>query len=57
MSFDSKEGKIFFNLMKKLRIIDIVLAFIILSVHIFKLFFILTYKEEKKYSEFINKDK
>ena len=57
MSFDSKEGEIFFNLMKKLRIIDIVLAFIILSVHIFKLLFILTYKKEKKYSEFINKDK
>ena len=57
MSFDSYEGEIFFNLMKKLRIIDIVLAFIILSVHIFKFLFILIYKEEKKYSEFINKDK
>ena len=57
MSFYSNKGEIFFNLMKKLRIIDIVLAFIILSVHIFKLLFILTYKKEKKYSEFINKDK
>jgi len=57
MSFDSKQGEIFFNLMEKLRIIDIVLAFIILSVHTFKFLFILTYKKEKKYSEFINKDK
>lgn len=47
----------FYKTIKNLRIIDIVLAFIILSVHIFKIIIIITSKGNKKYLQFINKDK
>ena len=47
----------FYKTIKNLRIIDIVLALIILSAHTFKLFIMITNKGNKKYSQFINKDK
>ena len=54
LDFDDK----LYRLMKVLRIIDVVLALIIFSAHLFKLFFIITNKgNRKKYSEFINQDK
>ena len=43
--------------MEKLRIIDIIMAFIILVAQIIKLANLINNKGIKKYSEFINKDK
>lgn len=46
-----------FKAMKRIRIMDILLALIILSTQIIKIIYIITNKSKKKYSEFINPDK
>jgi hypothetical protein len=53
ISFESDYNN-FYSIMRKLRNIEIFLAFIILIVHGLKLIYIYTLKEETKYSQFIN---
>lgn len=50
-------GDNLYKVIKELRIIDIIAAFIILFVHVMKLLYIILSKGKKKYSEFINRDK
>ena len=46
-----------YKVIKIFRIIDIILAAITLSEHIFKVIFIITNKNKKRYPQFINQDK
>ena len=52
-----ESGDDLYKIMTKLRIIDIIMAFMILVPHLMKLLYIINNKGIKKYSEFINKDK
>ena len=53
----AESGDNLYKIMEKLRIIDIIMAFIILGAQIIKLANIINNKGIKKYSEFINKNK
>ena len=53
----SESGDGLFTVIGNLRTLDIICAFLILFAHIFKLILIITNKNKKKYSVFVNKDK
>ena len=53
----AESGDNLYKIIEKLRIIDIIMAFIILVAQIIKLANLINNKGIKKYSEFINKDK
>ena len=55
--FSLEDSGNFYEVMKVLRILDIISAFIILVVHIMKFGLIIINKKTKKYSEFINENK
>ena len=55
--FSLEDSGHFYEVMKVLRILDIISAFIILVVHIMKFGLIIINKKTKKFSEFINENK
>ena len=55
--FSLEDSGHFYEVMKVLRILDIISAFIILVVHIMKFGLIIINKKKKKFSEFINENK